>query len=425
MTRSSAHLRVACGVGVAVLALLLGAAPAALAEPAASAPAADGAIVPVVDCVQDAPLGAVVSRTVVLGYRSTADRPVTIPAGGGQNDLTSGAPDRGQPSTFLPGEHHGVALLTIDAQSEPTVGWRVRDAVAPIDAAAPACTAATAVTLSAPATVEPGRAVVVTAAVTRLLLGPADGGAVAFSLDDGDETVIPVAGGSARATLVAPPAGVHTLTARYVPAEGSALRPSSASTALASASAVGPLTVAANSVVAGSTSAIVVVSRGSAAGEATVDYTTADGTARAGLDYAAASGTVVLADGMREATVRIPLPARVAGAPAVSFFVLLQRASTTVSTASAVVLLPAVPAAPALAVADQPGGSSGASGARPATGDRGGPASALPLADPTARVDGGAGQDLLLLIVGALLTAGGIVGVVSVIRGMTMERARA
>jgi hypothetical protein len=415
---------------VAVLAALFAAAPAALAEPASpvgtsgSAGGAEaGSITPFVDCVQDAPLGAVTARTVVLGYRSTLPSPVDLPAGGGDNDFTSGAADRGQPASFLPGEHHGVALLTVDAQAEPALAWRVRDAVAAIDGTVPACTAATSLTLSAPASAEAGRPFVVTAAVARLLLGPADGGSVAFSVDGGVETLATVSGGSARADLVAPPAGSHTLSARFVPAADSGLQPATATAALTTTAAAGPLSIAADSVVAGSASAVLVVTRASAAGEATVDYTTADGSARAGADYTAKSGTVVLADGAREVRVRIPLPARAAGSPAATFFVLLQRSSTAVGTASAAVLLPAVPAAvpPTLGSAATPGGSTGAA---LVARDTGGPSSSLPAADPTAPATGSAGQDLLLLIVGALLTAGGIVGVVSVVRGVVLNGAR-
>lgn len=423
MTRLSAHLRVASAAGIAAVAALFGAAPAALAQPEPGVPAA-GTVTPLVDCVQDAPLGAVTARTVVLGYRSTASAPVTLPAGGGENDLTSGAGDRGQPSTFLPGEHHGTALLTVDAQAEPALGWRIQGTVAAIDATAPACTDATVVTLNAPSSAEAGRSFITTAAVSRLLMGAADGGSVGFSIDGGAETVVAVAGGSARAELTAPAAGSHTLVARYLPADGSGLKAATASTVLTTAVASGPLSVAANSVVAGSTSAVVVVTRATANGEATVDYTTADGTARAGADYTATSGTVVLADGVREAKVRIPLASRGAGSPSATFFVLLQRASTSVGSASATVLLPAVATPPAAAAAG-PADPAAASLAIAGPGDSDGPASALPVADPTARAAGAAGQDLLLLIVGAILTVGGIAGVVSVIRGVTLSNANA
>lgn len=415
----------ACAVGLAALAALVGAAPAALALPGPDA-TDTAAITPFVDCVQDAPLGAVTARTVVLGYRSTAAAAVSIPAGGGENDLTSGAADRGQPSTFLPGEHHGVALLTVDAQAEPVLGWQVQGAVAAIDASAPACTAATAVTLSAPGSAEAGRRFVVTAAVSRLLLGAAAGGSVGFSIDDGAETVVAVVGGSTRAELTAPAAGAHTLVARYLPDDGSGLKPATASVALTTTTGSGPIAIAANSVVAGSATAVVVVSRASAAGEATVEYTTADGSARAGRDYSATSGTVVLADGVREAMVRVPVASRAPGSPAATFFVLLQRASTSVGTASATIQLPAVLDSTAASAAGSSGSGAGAAAVgATAPRDPGGPASSLPVADPTAPAGGAAGQDLLLLIIGAVLSVGGIAGVVSLVRGVTLNNANA
>jgi hypothetical protein len=106
---------------------------------------------------------------------------------------------------------------------------------------------------------------------------------------------------------------------------------------------------------------------------------------------------------------------RAAGSPAATFFVLLQRASTTVAVASATVSLPAVasPAAAAL-----PAGDSGGAG----------PASALPQSDPTAAgatAVGSVGQDLAVLLGGVLITAGGIFGVVGLVRAAGMRDARA
>ena len=54
--------------------------------------------------------------------------------------------------------------------------------------------------------------------------------------------------------------------------------------------------------------AIITVSRtGSTSGSATVDYTTADGSATAGLDYTAVSGTLVFADGETDQTFTVPI----------------------------------------------------------------------------------------------------------------------
>lgn len=416
MIRPRASLRAACAVGAALIAAALGGTAAASAAPAA--PAAASPLTPFVDCVQDAPLGAVTSRTVVLGYRNSGQSPVTLAAGGGANDLSSAPADRGQPATFQPGEHHAVWLLTVDAAAEPSLSWQLDGSTTAIDAAAPSCTSATSIALSAPPSVVAGGPVPVTATVTRALLAPPADGTVVFSVDGAVVARMPVAGGMARADLTAPAAGRHSITAAYVPADGSALRPASAEAGLTVVPAAGPVAIAADSVVGGSMSARIIVSRASAAGAASVEFATADGTARAGADYAAASGTITLADGQRQATVSIPLVARKPGAPASTFFVVLRRASTDVSTAVAAVSLPAVPTATAPAAAAPASGAGGSASAAA------GPASALPEGDPTASPPAvGASQDLFVLVAAALLTAGGIAGVLGLLRAAGGRRA--
>lgn len=438
MSRPHARLRLACAIALAAFGALsvagpIAAGPAAAAAaspvargPAAAtaaspaspgpAPAAD-ALTPLVDCVQDASLGAVAARTVVLGYRSTASAPLTLLPGSGANDLTAGAADRGQPSAFLPGEHHGVWLLTVDAAAEPEdLSWRLGARTARFDSA-PACTSATSVTLAAPTGVVAGATATVSATVTRMLLAAPDAGTVAFALDGDAPVTAPVTSGVARAQLPVAAAGPHSLTATYRPADGSGLLGSAATASFTAAAASAPLGVAADSVVAGSTSVLVTVARASAAGTASVDLMTADGTAHAGADYTPVAQTVTLADGQSAATVRIPLAARAAGSPAATFFVLLQRASTAVTTASATVALPPVeqtqatgPAGPA------PGGAAG------------GPSSVLPPDDPTAAAPSAvahAGQDVALLLGGVLLTVGGILGVVGLVRAAGLRDARA
>ncbi|MDN4612996.1 Calx-beta domain-containing protein [Leifsonia sp. F6_8S_P_1B] len=449
MSRSSLRLRLACGVSLAAVTLLLTAGPAlasggeqsggaSAASPLAAAPGAPSTpsatpspsadasgLTPLVDCVQDAPLGDVVSRTIVLGYRSTASAAVTVPAGGGANDISAGAADRGQPTTFQPGEHHGVALLSLDARAEPSLQWRLGGAVAALDDSAPACTAATTVTLALPDGVEAGSAFTATAAVSRLLLAAPAGGSVQFSVAGAAPVSAPVVGGLARADLTVTAAGRHTVTARFVPEEGSGILHSTASGEVLASAPSGPLIVAVNSVVAGSASAVVTVSRSTAAGEASVDLATADGTARAGVDYTATATRVTLHDGVRSATVRVPLLARPAGSPAGTFFVLLQRASTAVTTASATVRLPAVAAPPAPAAVGTGGAAGSSVSATVSEQTVDGPSSALPAADPTAVGETPAGQDLLLMIVAAALTGAGVLGVVSVVRGVGMRDARA
>ncbi|WP_431245784.1 Calx-beta domain-containing protein [Leifsonia xyli] len=443
MSRPHDRLRLACALTLAAFGVLVGAGPAvaaqavgapAVAAPVIAAPTSPApappapstpvpasppaaSLTPLVDCVQDASLGAVSARTVVLGYRSTADSAIPLDAASGRNDLTAGPADRGQPASFEPGEHHGVWLLTVDATAEPALGWRLGDTVVRFDAA-PACTAATAVTLSAPAEVAAGAVASVSATVTRMLLAAPSTGAVAFSVDGGEPVTAAVSGsGVARADLPIPVAGAHTITATYRPAEGSGLLTSSGAATLSATAASAPLRVEADSVVAGSTSVLVTIARASSAGAATVDLMTADGTAHAGGDYSAVSTTVALADGQSSATVRIPLATRAPGSPAATFFVLLQRASTAVTAASATVTLPAVPsAAPAAALSSPSDPGSAAL------------SSVLPPEDPTAAAPAatvGAAQDLALLAGGILLTGGGIFGVVGLVRAVGMRGARA
>lgn len=384
-------------------------------------PAGAEALIPLVDCIQDAPLGSVTSRTVVLGYRSSAAALIAVAPGAGGNDFTAGAPDRGQPSSFEPGEHHGVWLVTVDAAVEPDLAWRLGTTEARFDAA-PSCTGATTVTVSAPASAQTGGTVPVTATVSRMLLGAPGTGEVVFTVDDASTLAVPVSpGGVARADLPVTAPGQHTITASYRPADGSGLLPSSGSTTVVATAPSAPLAVATDSVVAGTTSVLVTVERPSSAGVARVDVMTADGTARAGSDYTGIATTVTLVDGQAFTTVSVPLAKRPAGSPSATFFVLLQRASTPVAVASAAVTLPAVPPSAAAAA------SSSAAG-----GGHGGPipaaSSVLPPSDPTASAaapSARAAQDLAMMIGGVLLTVGGVLGVVGLVRAAGMRGARA
>jgi hypothetical protein len=307
----------------------------------------------------------------------------------------------------------------VDAVAEPDLAWRLGAAQASVDDA-PACTAATAVTVSAPTQVSAGGTADVTATVARLLLGAPSTGTVSFALDGGPAVTVPVsAAGVARTGLAVTAPGPHTVTASYTPDTASGLLRSTGTAAFTAVAGSAPLSVAADSVVAGSTSVLVTVSRTSAAGDAAVDVMTADGTAQSGADYTPFAGTVSLADGQASTTLRIGLPARAPGSPAATFFVLLQRASTAVTTASATIRLPAVPAAAAASAA----GTSAGSGPAAAVAI----SSALPPDDPTATTAATAAngaQDLAMLIGGILITAGGIGGVIGLVRTVGIRAAR-
>ena len=383
--------------------------------PAASTVPA-GTLTPIVDCIVDAPLGpSVTARTVLLGYRSTAQDTVRLAVSAGANAIAPGAADRGQPTAFEPGEHHAVWSLTLDGQAVPSATWRLGGATATIDGDVPSCATVTTTALSAPPVAAAGSTVTLTAAIGRLFLSAPTDGTVAFSIDGASPVEAAVgAFGIVRVDVPVPPAGTHTVTARYVPAPGAPLRASTASAPLTVSAATGALGVTATSLAADGRSAAVTVSRASGAGGATVDFTTADGSATAGAEYTATTGSLTFRDGQTTAAIHIPLLARPAGAPASTFFVLLQRATTTVDAASATIALPAVPATPAGAIA------TGAS----RTGGPGGD-SLLPALDPTSPAPAAGAQDLAILIGAALLTAGGILGVVGLVRFGGSRDARA
>gem|GEM_PF-763927 len=381
--------------------------PSSPPAPASAVP--PGTLTPLVDCIVDAPLGSTVtSRTVLLGYRSSAHDTLRVVAAAGSNGLAPGRADRGQPTAFEPGEHHAVWSLTLDARSTPSATWQLGGATVTIDADAPSCATVTTVALSAPRVAASGATITVSAAVGRLFLAPPTDGTVEFAVDGAAPVTTAVgADGVARADLPAPPPGDHTVTAAYRPVDGSQLRPSTRTSPLTVTTATGALGITATSVTpaADGGTAMVTVSRASGAGAASVDYATADGTAVAGTEYTASRGTLAFHDGQTSATVEIRLAARAPGAPASTFFVLLQRATTTVDAASATITLPAVPSTPGGAAV------TGASRSGGIGGD-----SVLPAGDPTSPSPVAHAEDLAMLIGAALLTAGGILGVVGLVR---------
>ena len=74
--------------------------------------------------------------------------------------------------------------------------------------------------------------------------------------------------------------------------------------------------------------AVVVVSRvGSTAGTAMVDYSTVDGSAKAGTDYTSESGTLTFNDGEASKTLTIPIQDNAVAAPDTSFGIILSNAA--------------------------------------------------------------------------------------------------
>jgi len=162
------------------------------------------------------------------------------------------------------------------------------------------------------ATVQPaqaGASATVSATVTS---SPAGGGtpAVTVTVSNGDAVLGSAtldANGSANVTLTALPAGTYPLTVSY--SGGGNFAASSTTITLT----VNSLTIAGDdeTIVEGSSgqSTVRVSVRLSfpATQTVTVNYTTADGTATAGSDYVASSGTVTFAPGETRATISIPV----------------------------------------------------------------------------------------------------------------------
>jgi len=409
--RSSARFRPAFAALLALAASLGLAALGPVAAAFADSDPTQPVLTPIVDCITDAPLDGTttVARTIVYGYRNTTEVPIASTAGSPDNSVSNGAPDRGQPSNFEPGEHHGVWMLTVDRASAPAI-WTAGGSTAGVDANTPACTAATSVVLSVPAAVRADGDLIVTAAVSRMLLSAPVDGSVEFTVD-GKVVATPAVGqgGTVRAQVGAPAIGSHTIGARYVPAAGAALVGSHTEAIVSVGRPSGALVLAASGMSADGTSALLSVSRATADGPASVDFVTADGTAHAGADYTATRGTVTLQDGQRTATIAVPLKVRAATAGDGTFFVLLQRASVPVDVAGASITVRAV-------AATATGATTGVTVVT--TPPRDGPRvdSVLPAGDPTAAPAGHVGNDLALMIGAALLTVGGIAGVFGLFR---------
>jgi hypothetical protein len=428
VTRLHASIRAAAGIvllglslsGVAVLAQGA-AASAAQVAPRTASPGPT--VTPLVDCVADGPIdNGITARTVVFGYRNDSSVPVVTTAGTPENLVSPGTPDRGQPTTFLPGEHHGTFSVTINADNSSSISWMVGQKQSRADAkggTAPSCDTSTTVALSAPTAVASGDFLSITAAVSRMFLSAPDAGQVSFAIDAGTPTVVAVdANGVARAVVPAPTRGSHTVSATFVPAAGSPLLSSQAQATISVSSATGALSVAPSGFSPDKRRAFVTVSRASGIGAASVDYTTTDGTASAGVDYAASAGTVTLADGQLSTTISIPIADRAAGAAESTFFVLLQRATTTVDAAGATVTLPAV--GPTSGAA---GPIVGSGGAHPS---RSGVDSVLPSGDPTATTPvSNTASDLVLMLGAALLTVGGVLGVLGLFKFGSARHAHA
>ncbi|WP_345762264.1 Calx-beta domain-containing protein [Diaminobutyricibacter sp. McL0608] len=370
-------------------------------------------VAPFVDCVSSAPGATPDAFTVVFGFRNSSASAVAFAPGSAQNTFTLGG-DRGQPATFDPGVHHAVFATTFSGGPRDLT-WTLGTTTIGIDATTPSCGTATTVALSAPPTAAAGDPFDVTASVGRMLLASPTTGSVEFSVDSAVAAVAPVDGqGVARASLDAPEAGSHTITARYVPQTATPQLLGSAAAVALSVTPADAISIASSGLSADGHSARFIVSRTVSDTTAHVDYVTADGSAQAGRDYASSRGTVRFAVGQRSATVAIPLLDRPFGSPAASFFVLLQRASGGVEVAGATAVLPRV----AAVTAPTAGHDAAGAGLAPVPHVP----SASSVAAPSTGTHPGAGSaDLALLFGGLLLTVGAAFGVVGMMRLRSSE----
>lgn len=356
------------GSAVLVVASVLG-----VTTPAWAADPPSGTVVVFVDCVT--PVADAVADddtspgpiTAVFGYTNNSGDIVTGQPGRQINFVSPGDPDREQPSQFLPGTHHAAFTVAFDSSPNRWFAWVLNGSLATATAASPSCSGLTTTSLRVSASANAGSPLPLMAFVSRPLASAPNEGSIRFSVDGAVSKTAPVdSTGVASTSISAPPTGSHTITATFVPAAPGiydvALHGSQASTVV-TVSAASAIVVANTGFSGDGHNALFTVSRPDSAGSASVDYLTADGSAVAGVDYTSASGTVHFADGQGSSVVSVPIANRAAGATAQSFFLLLQRATTTVAVASATAVLPAGPALPGTPGSGAGGGAgSGAGG---------------------------------------------------------------
>lgn len=128
-TRALAGLTTALAAPISLLALSAAPASAATTVPAFS-------LRPYVNCVWTNPDS---SRTVSLGYQSFNAASVTVPAGV-DNKISYGAADQGQPTTFLPGSHDNVFVLTMTSAEYQSGSWYLVSATANLTSNGTPCT---------------------------------------------------------------------------------------------------------------------------------------------------------------------------------------------------------------------------------------------------------------------------------------------
>jgi hypothetical protein len=192
----------------------------------------------------------------------------------------------------------GACSVTLTAATTVTATF----ALPPVPPPPPGDTSTT-VTINAP-TVMYNTNAVVTVAVSAAAGTPT--GMVSLVVDNGAPLTATLSNGQAQFILTSPSVGDHTLRASYAEQGG-----------FAASSATGTLHVngsgvyfssATYNVNAGSTTATITVLRsGSTNSKVTVRYGTSDGTAHAGVDYTATSGTLTFNVGVTKKTFKVQI----------------------------------------------------------------------------------------------------------------------
>jgi len=136
---------------------------------------------------------------------------------------------------------------------------------------------------------------------------------VSLVVDNGAALTGTLSNGQAQFTLTSPSVGTHTLSASYA-AQGSFAGSSAtgtlSSTGVVSSSATDPLyfSSASYSVRVRKPNAVITVLRsGPLDATVAVSYATSDGTARAGVNYVAASGTLTFGPGVTKQTFKVQI----------------------------------------------------------------------------------------------------------------------
>jgi len=116
-----AGIRRAVGVAAAVAAALVAVGTSSVLAPPLSARQTTTSLFPAYDGFAYNDDGSLLLAFTYFNHNRT---PVTVPIGENNMFLT-GAPDRGQPTTFLPGHHRFQCMMVVDADFDGILRWRL------------------------------------------------------------------------------------------------------------------------------------------------------------------------------------------------------------------------------------------------------------------------------------------------------------